>query len=416
MNPVLCRLWLRYLGLVLGYAAQISLLLVGGAGFLPSALPTASPEGPVSPVLWFWLQVMPLATVGLASGLLIEAFWHRSERWLYRNHALGPGLLGGSAIVIFWATLCGAGLTLAQRHGLMPWRWLSFSEMQAWGVYLGQQALTTYAWLLWTLGALGSLLFLGAWIVWLSDDGGERLGADAQVEALHWKLQIDSVNHHFGRRRVLTGAWLKAQNGRVLGLLGRNGCGKSTLLQILLGTLKPDVGLVQLNGIAVRRLYQEPQAVAYLPQASFLPRRWRVEQALRRFAGKEGQALRADVRLAPLLRTRVADLSGGERRYLELCLVLALPRAFYLLDEPFSELEPLYKQAAGERIRAVSRTAGVIVTDHDYAQIVAVSDEVVLMHQGQIQRVESLAELQGRYLPGKRPGFGETGSASFEKN
>ncbi|MGV3524646.1 MAG: ATP-binding cassette domain-containing protein [Candidatus Sericytochromatia bacterium] len=412
MRSVFFSLWLRYLGLVLSYAAQISLLLIGGVSFLPAG----PSEGAASPVLWFWLQVMPLATVGLVGALLLEAFWHRPERWLYRNHALGPGLLGGSAIVIFGGILCGVCLAVAQRQGLLPWRWLSVAEMQAWGVYLAQQAVTTYAWMLWMLGAMVSLALLGSWIVWLSEERGEGSGADPHAEAVHWALQIDSVNHHFGRRRVLTGAWLKAQSGRVLGLLGRNGCGKSTLLQIVVGTLKADVGRVQLNGLSVRHLYREPEAVAYLPQASFLPRRWRVEQALKRFAGREGLALREDVRLAPLLTTRVADLSGGERRYLELCLVLALPRAFYLLDEPFSELEPLYKQAASQRIRAVTKTSGVIVTDHDYAQIVAVSDEILLMHQGQTQRVESLAELRGRYLPGRRPGFEEMGFTSFEEN
>ncbi|HEY9838961.1 MAG TPA: ATP-binding cassette domain-containing protein, partial [Candidatus Obscuribacterales bacterium] len=215
------------------------------------------------------------------------------------------------------------------------------------------------------------------------------------------ELEIDSATHAFGARKVLKGAWLKCRGGEIIGLLGRNGCGKSTLLQILFGTQQADFRALFLNGKPLARPYLIPGLIAYLPQPSFLPRYLRVRQAIRLFGGRQGlEKLSREPRILEMLATRVSQLSGGEKRFLELGLILSLDRLFVLLDEPFSELEPLYKQRVREWIKEEAAAGkGIVVTDHDYRQILEVGQRVVLMTQGQTRPVANLKELDRIYLP-----------------
>ncbi len=121
---------------------------------------------------------------------------------------------------------------------------------------------------------------------------------------------------------------------------------------------------------------------------------------IRLFTGQLNSEIFQDPRLKTLLKQQVSQLSGGECRYLELLLILSLPRQFILLDEPFSELEPIYKAGCVQRIKTVAQQGiGIIVSDHDYDQIIGLSQPLMLMHGGQTRLLSSPKDLLGFYLP-----------------
>lgn len=377
---------------VLSYGLQFSLLtllvqLLGGVLFGGGASLEELP----------WIYLNLLAWLGPPSGIALQAFYHREEKFLYANQSLSRRWLWPAAALIVWLA---AGLALAalrfydgRLQRLLVQGQTQAAQLGAAGSgWMRQYPLIPAAAA--ALLGLALLLLLLLRLTWQGED-------DSEDGSGGWELAIDSASHAFRGRRVLKAAWLACRSGEIVGLLGRNGCGKSTLLQILFGTLRADFSAEFVNGRPVKSLFRLPGLAAYLPQASFLPRRMRVARAVRLFAGPQALAkLTAEPRIRELLASRVYQLSGGERRFLELALMLTLERPFVLLDEPFSELEPLYKQHARELIAAAAAAgSGVILTDHDYQQILQVSQRVVLMHGGETRPVHDRSELEKLYLP-----------------
>lgn len=216
-------------------------------------------------------------------------------------------------------------------------------------------------------------------------------------------LEIDSLSHAYGPRRVLAGVYLSVRPGEVVGVVGRNGCGKTTMLRAILGTLDADHIHLEIDGAPVRRAYRSG-AVAYLPQEPYLPRRMRVHRAIslalptpearRRAAGHS--------RVKPLLRRRVAALSGGEQRFLEVMLAALFPSAYSLLDEPFTEIEPLHRGPLCGELQRIAReeNRGLVITDHAYRDVLAAADRVVVLADGVIRPAEGEEDLKRwRYTP-----------------
>lgn len=377
---------------VLFYGLQFSLLtllvqLLGGVLFGGGA---ALEELP-------WIYLNLLAWLGPPAGIALQAFYHREEKFLYANQSLSRRWLWPAAALSVWLAAGIASAALRFYDGRLQ-RLLVQGQTQA--AQLGAAGsgwMRQYPLIPAAAAALLGLALLLLLLLRLTWQGEE----DSEDGSSGWVLAIDSASHAFRGRRVLKAAWLACRSGEIVGLLGRNGCGKSTLLQILFGTLRADFSAEFVNGQPVKSLFRISGLAAYLPQASFLPRRMRVARAILLFAGPQVLAgLSADSRIHELLHSRVIQLSGGERRYLELKLILALERTFVLLDEPFSELEPIYKQYVREAIGAAAEAgAGVVVTDHDYQQILQVSSRVVLMHGGETRPVAELRELERLYLP-----------------
>ena len=105
-------------------------------------------------------------------------------------------------------------------------------------------------------------------------------------------------------------------------------------------------------------------------------------------------------RIAPHLFKKIKELSGGERRYLEVLLILSLPVPFVLLDEPFSAIEPIYKVEIQEMINSSRKEKGVILADHDYNCLMDVSDRVVLLDKGVCRWItEKYQLIEFNYLP-----------------
>jgi len=215
-------------------------------------------------------------------------------------------------------------------------------------------------------------------------------------------LEVDSVMIAFDDRKILSDCFVRCETGDVIGILGRNGCGKSSLLKIIFGSLFTYNKFIRINGKVYEQPYKHGNLVAYLPQHDFLPKNISIRRIIDIYitanAGRE--KIKNDTRLKNHLSKRISELSGGELRYLEIMLLVNLDTKFILLDEPFSKVEPLYKEVIISLLKEYRSTKGFIITDHDYRNIIEASDRIILITGGACKPIVDLTELEfWNYVP-----------------
>ncbi|MGA8073276.1 MAG: LPS export ABC transporter ATP-binding protein, partial [Candidatus Acidiferrales bacterium] len=194
-----------------------------------------------------------------------------------------------------------------------------------------------------------------------------------------------------------------------VGLLGPNGAGKTTTFYILVGLARPDLGRVLLDGEDITDLPMYLRArsgISYLPQEPSVFRKLTAEENLmavletlpvtpeqRRDRVEE---LLAQMGLEGVRNSPAHVLSGGERRRLEIARSLVLSPSFVLLDEPFSGIDPLTVVDLQKIIDDLSTAGiGVLVTDHNVRETLAVTDRAYIINNGKIFRAGTPAELSG---------------------
>jgi lipopolysaccharide export system ATP-binding protein len=207
-------------------------------------------------------------------------------------------------------------------------------------------------------------------------------------------LEIDSVMKSFDGRRILSDIYLKCETGDILGMLGRNGSGKSTLLKILFGAIKGDHKFIRIDGEIYDKPFKIPGLVCYLPQHSFLLGHLTVASTVALYLDEIGvDAFWDDELLGKLRDNKINSLSGGESRYLEIKLLLSMPSKFVLLDEPFNGVAPVMIEQLKTMIVQHSSTKGIILTDHDYNNVLDVANKYCLVYDGGIKHIETKNDL-----------------------
>lgn len=212
------------------------------------------------------------------------------------------------------------------------------------------------------------------------------------------KLHVDSVVKYFHTTKVLSDVYLSCSPGEITGILGRNGSGKSTLLKIIFGTMPADHAYVRINGKVYTNRSDRPSKIAYLYQDSFIPGHLKVRTVLRLMTLNH---LAEHPVVKPILNTTFAEVSGGEVRYLEILFTLNRPAPYIILDEPFNGLSPLLKDEVKEIIRSAAREGkGIILTDHDYRNVLDISTQKYIMRAGSLKPFHNPEELRSLgYLP-----------------
>jgi lipopolysaccharide export system ATP-binding protein len=211
----------------------------------------------------------------------------------------------------------------------------------------------------------------------------------------------------FKHRKVVDEVSLDIQRGEVVGLLGPNGAGKTTSFHMMVGLLPADGGRIFLEGQEVTGLpmYQRCRlGVGYLPQESSVFRKLTVEENLlailetldmtgdeRRERARE---LLGELELTPLATSPAYTLSGGERRRLEITRALVTSPRYLLLDEPFTGIDPIaigdIQQIVG-RLR--ERGIGILITDHNVRETLAITDRAYIVHGGKILMAGTASEI-----------------------
>jgi lipopolysaccharide export system ATP-binding protein len=217
-------------------------------------------------------------------------------------------------------------------------------------------------------------------------------------------LEVDSIRKSFGDKQVLTDIALKCQPGDIIGLLGRNGSGKSTLLKIIFGTLFTDYKFIRINDEILDQPFKSKNKIAYLSQDNFLPKNITIKQAVGIYSDSldQNQILNDEV-LSKVIGTKISNLSGGESRYLEVKLLLNLESNFVLLDEPFNGISPLHIELIKTMIIDKSSKKGIILTDHDYRNVLDVANKYYLLFDGGLKLIKTKQELiNWGYVPDKQ--------------
>jgi ABC-type multidrug transport system ATPase subunit len=214
-------------------------------------------------------------------------------------------------------------------------------------------------------------------------------------------LEADSIIYTIGTKSLLNDIYLKCQTGEIVGLLGSNGSGKSTLLKIIFGSLPSENKHIRINGKVYNRPFAQ-ELIGYLSQDSFLPSDLSLIKIVNIFipSAEKRSRVVSNQRVKLHLKKRTTQLSGGELRYFELLLLLNLDTPFVLLDEPFSGLEPIFKDQIQELLKEYRKEKGIVITDHDYRQIIEVSDRIILLLNGACKLIKNLNELEDyNYIP-----------------
>ena len=211
-------------------------------------------------------------------------------------------------------------------------------------------------------------------------------------------LEVRGLEKSYKGRRVVGGVSLRVQEGEIVGLLGPNGAGKSTTFYMVVGRVTPDAGQVLLGDRDITQLPMYRRArlgLGYLPQEASVFRRLSVRENLDLVLQENGHdpAFREET-IHHLVEEfglhRIVDapgyaLSGGERRRVEIARCMAIMPSFLLLDEPFSGIDPIAVYDIQQIILDLRKKGfGILLTDHNVRDTLAITDRACLIHQGQI--------------------------------
>jgi len=208
-------------------------------------------------------------------------------------------------------------------------------------------------------------------------------------------LEIDSVHKSFGQNSVLSDIYLKCETGDIIGMLGSNGSGKSTLLKILFGSMQAEQKFIRIDGKIFDSSYQTAGEIAYLPQDSFIPRYMTLAGAAKLYLSTDDRVKQFfdDSALDLLQHRKASQLSGGELRYAEIKLLLSVDVKFVLLDEPFNGISPLSIESVKDMIRKSAQHKGIILTDHDYRNVLDVANRPYLLWDGGLKSMKDKEDL-----------------------
>ncbi len=232
------------------------------------------------------------------------------------------------------------------------------------------------------------------------------------------RLYCTDLVKKYGARTVVKGVSFDVEQGEIVGLLGPNGAGKTTSFYMITGLVKPNSGKIFLDGEDITELpmYRRAQkGLGYLAQEASVFRKLSVEDnimSVMEFGNYTKQerkdrleSLIDEFGLAKVRKSYGIQLSGGERRRCEIARALAIDPKFILLDEPFAGVDPIAVEDIQHIIaRLKTKNIGIIITDHNVHETLAITDRAYLLYEGNIlesgtaEQLASNPEVRRKYL------------------
>lgn len=211
-------------------------------------------------------------------------------------------------------------------------------------------------------------------------------------------LETKGLVKIYGGRQVVGGVDLSVGRSEIVGLLGPNGAGKTTTFYMAVGIVKPDEGSVLFDqeDITKKPIHDRCRlGMGYLAQEASIFRKLTVEENIMavletlnigpRERKRRLESLLEELNIAHLSKSKAYTLSGGERRRLEITRALVTNPSFLLLDEPFSGIDPIVVAEAQEIIKDLKkRGLGILLTDHNVRETLAITDRAYLIADGRI--------------------------------
>jgi len=211
-------------------------------------------------------------------------------------------------------------------------------------------------------------------------------------------LATDKLAKEYRGRRVVNGVSVEVGAGEIVGLLGPNGAGKTTSFNMIVGVVRPDEGRVSFQGEDITGLPMHLRArrgIGYLTQEPSVFRKLTVEQNILAILetcdlSREERKVRLkylldELDLTPIAKSQGYQLSGGEKRRLEITRALVTSPKLLLLDEPFAGIDPIAKYEVGKIVRRLkARGLGILITDHDVREMLKIIDRGYIIYKGQV--------------------------------
>ena len=212
------------------------------------------------------------------------------------------------------------------------------------------------------------------------------------------KLKAENLMKQYKGRKVVKGITVEVNQGEIVGLLGPHGAGKTTSFYMIVGLIKPNGGNIYLDGTEITNypMYKRAQnGIGYLAQEASVFRKLSIEEnilsvlQLTKLSKKEQlmkmESLIEEFSLGHIRKSRGDLLSGGERRRTEIARALATDPNFILLDEPFAGVDPVAVEDIQRIIaRLKDKNIGILITDHNVQETLAITDRTYLMFEGSI--------------------------------
>ena len=232
------------------------------------------------------------------------------------------------------------------------------------------------------------------------------------------KLFCTNLVKKYGKRTVVKGVSIEVEQGEIVGLLGPNGAGKTTSFYMITGLIKPNAGRIFLGEEEITDLpmYRRAQkGVGYLAQEASVFRTMSVENNIlsvmemanfdKEYRLGRLEELIEEFGLQKVRKSQGVQLSGGERRRCEIARALAINPKFILLDEPFAGVDPIAVEDIQHIIAKLkTMNIGVIITDHNVHETLAITDRAYLLYEGSIlesgtaQQLADNPEVRKKYL------------------
>lgn len=221
------------------------------------------------------------------------------------------------------------------------------------------------------------------------------------------KLRAENLMKSYKGRKVVKDITLEVNQGEIVGLLGPNGAGKTTSFYMIVGLIKPNGGKIFLEGTEITKypMYKRAQhGIGYLAQEASVFRKLSVEDNIlsvlqltkrtKKEQREKMESLLEEFGLNHIRKSRGDLLSGGERRRTEIARALATDPHFILLDEPFAGVDPVAVEDIQRIVAKLkSKNIGILITDHNVQETLAITDRTYLMFEGSILKHGSPEEL-----------------------
>lgn len=207
-------------------------------------------------------------------------------------------------------------------------------------------------------------------------------------------FELDNVELSFNGNVLLYGVYIKAEKGKITGILGPNGGGKTSLLKVFFGNLGCNNKLVRIDGKGTLKPLYSKKKVQLLAQTDFFPTSIKLKKLFNFYRVSWDEFASKFESFSDYKNYTVKKLSGGEKRILSIWLILKSQSEFIMLDEPFTHLAPIYKEIIKKEICNEKHNKAILLTDHLYKDLMEICDELYLLKDGCTKNIKGFEELK----------------------
>ncbi|MBY0222828.1 ABC transporter ATP-binding protein [Sporosarcina sp. FSL K6-3508] len=215
-------------------------------------------------------------------------------------------------------------------------------------------------------------------------------------------IELQTVSKRYGFKHALNGVTLALPKGKIIGLVGENGSGKTTVLKLMAGLLSPNAGVVALDGKTITR--RVAAKIAYMPDTDLFYPYFTVGQLFEFYDSQfEDFQLKKAKEIADFLKVsldvKISTLSKGNRGRVKIAVTLGREVDYYLLDEPFSGLDPMVREDISKGLIRFTDTERqtVLMSTHEIKEVEPLLDELIVLKEGRILAHKEIDEIRDVY-------------------